>query len=126
MDNIHNIYVAGPMTGRMYFNFDNFDRVKKDLERQGWDVFSPADNDRRLLGFSDDWMPDDRHHDGNWKVWNIPNAPGLRKMLGDDLAWISSEAHAIYMMKGWQRSFGCLAEHALAVALGLEIIYESD
>lgn len=119
------IYIAGPMSGYFRFNFDNFDRVKWELQLDGWDVFSPADNDRKLLGKSDDWLPTEADQEDGWKKWSIPNAPGLRKMLGDDLAWIAKEADAIYMMKGWERSFGAVAEHATAVALGLEIIYET-
>jgi len=31
---------------------------------------------------------------------------------------------ALYMLKGWQESKGAVAEHKLALSLGLEILYE--
>ena len=50
----------------------------------------------------------------------------LRIMLGSDLAWICREADAIAMLPGWEKSYGARAEHAVAVALDLQIIYIED
>jgi hypothetical protein len=40
------------------------------------------------------------------------------------LAWICKEADAVYLLKGWEKSKGALAEKATAEALGLEVMYE--
>src|SRR5690606_23264139 len=88
------IYIAGPMTGYKLFNFDQFDHWRDRWTAKGWFVFSPADNDRALLGKPVDWMPGDGDHDGEWKKWTIEGAPDLRKMLGDDLNWIAQNADA--------------------------------
>ncbi|WP_192248411.1 DUF4406 domain-containing protein [Mesorhizobium caraganae] len=117
------IYLAGGMTGIQHFNFPAFDRAASRLRDAGHEVFSPADNDRRLLGRAPDWVPQEYDSLGPWQSWAIPGAPGLRTMLGDDVAWICKEATAIAMLPGWERSRGAMAEHALAVALGHEIIY---
>lgn len=116
-------YVAGPMTGLELFNFPMFDMVASEYRDKGHFCFNPADNDRELLGKHEAWLPGPEDHDGDWKVWKIEGAPGLRKMLGDDLAWIAAEADGIVMLPGWEKSSGAFAEWALARALGLKIEY---
>lgn len=122
----YKVYLAGPMTGYNKFNFPAFDFWRQFLVNAGHEVFSPAENDRRLLGKDIFWTPGDGDHDGAWKYWTIPNAPDLRKMLGDDLQWIAQNATAIAMMPGWEKSSGANAEWALAKALGLKIFYLYD
>ena len=119
-------YIAGPMTGIPYFNFPAFDKAKKFIEDNFAqnEIFSPADHDRALLGKPNNWLPKITDSDGAWKFWSIPNAPELRRMLGDDLAWIAKNATDIYMLKGWENSRGAGAEWALARALGLRFHYQ--
>lgn len=119
-----NIYIAGPMTGQKYFNFHSFDKAAKEYRLKGYNVFSPADHDRELLGRPKSWLPEETDSEGPWIKWSIEGAPSLRRMLGDDLEWIAKNADAIHMLKGWENSKGARAEHALAHALSLEIIYE--
>lgn len=118
------IYIAGRMTGVPQFNFPAFDFSRDIFEECGYEVFSPADNDRRLLGKPRDWLPTKDDAIGDWQAWAIPNAPGLRKMLGDDLEWIAKNATHILMKKDWEYGSGTLAEFYLARALKLEILYE--
>ena len=37
---------------------------------------------------------------------------------------VMSQCHAVYFCKGWEDARGCKIEHEIAVAYGLEIIYE--
>jgi hypothetical protein len=132
------IYLAGPMTGYKHFNFPKFDAMAYRLDKEGWDVFSPAANDRELLGKPKGWIP--QLSDTNIEIGEIGYAKGgnrqlwqawhtekydlpLREMLAHDLAWICKEADAIAMLPGWERSRGACAEHATAVCLGLEVQY---
>lgn len=119
------VYISGPMTGYEKFNFPAFDRAKHELTQQGFQCFSPADHDRELLGKPKDWVPEDTDSEGPWLRWALPNAPTLRRMLKEDLVWIADEGDAIYMLKGWEKSSGAKIEHALAVVLGQETIYEA-
>jgi hypothetical protein len=121
------IYIAGPMTGYEYFNFQEFDKWRDYYEALGYNVFSPADHDRSLLNKTLEWMPTEEDSVGPWKSW-APEAtqgklPTLRDMLGADLQWIAKTADSIHMMKGWENSRGANAEWALAKALDLEIRY---
>lgn len=120
---VKKIYIAGPMTGYEYFNFPRFDGARDMYRSLGYEVFSPADHDRKLLGKPADWYPTSKDHDGEWKVWSSEGAPSLREMLGADLQWIATHADEIAMLPGWERSNGANAEWALAKALGLKIRY---
>lgn len=119
-----NIYIAGRMTGYPQFNFPQFDYWRDRFTKRGWNVFSPADNDRKLLGKPRDWLPTDEDHDGTWSKWTIPNAPTYREMLKADLNWIATEADAIFMMHDWEHGSGAVAEFHLARTLKLDIRYE--
>lgn len=117
------IYIAGKMTGVTQFNFPMFDKIRDKLLKEGFEVFSPADHDRFLLGKPEGWLPEEKDSEGPWIKWSIKNAPSLRTMLGADLAWIAAHADGIVMLPGWEDSKGANAEWALAKALGLEIRY---
>jgi hypothetical protein len=117
------VYLAGGMTGIEFFNFPAFDGASAALRFVGHDVFSPAENDRRLLGKPANWLPSEADSDGPGTAWSFEGAPGIRKMLGDDVAYICHEADAIAMLPGWEHSRGARAEHALAVALGHKVMY---
>lgn len=112
------IYIAGPMRGRREFNFPAFDRAADRLEAQGWWVFNPAERDRKA-GFSEVGLT------GNEPLHELSNF-SHREAMADDTSFICMFADAIYMLDGWQSSKGAVAELALALALGLDILYESD
>lgn len=110
------IYIAGPMSGIVDYNRAAFNEAAEAFRDGGWDVFNPATNDVELFGSyeaCDEAIKEDRQG-------------ALRIMLGSDLDFITREADAIAMLPGWEKSFGARAEHATAVALGLEIIYLSS
>lgn len=121
------VYIAGPMTGYVQFNFGVFDTYRDLYESLGYEVFNPADHDRNLLGKPRDWYPTENDMTGDWKAWskNATNKalPSLRDMLGADLQWIAKSATHIAMLPGWEKSSGANAEWSLAKALGLVIHY---
>lgn len=110
------IYIAGPMSGIPDYNRPAFYSTAEAFEEGGWEVFNPAENDVRLFG----------SHEACNAAIEANRNQALRVMLGSDLEWICSDADAIAMLPGWEKSYGARAEHATAVALGLEIIYISD
>ena len=105
------IYIAGPMTGYPDFNFPAFDEAVICLIDRGWygAIISPADLDREQ-GIEPD---------ANGDIANFDYKAAIRRcvdaMFGCD---------TIYMLKGWELSKGARMEHALAICLDLEIIYE--
>ena len=110
------IYIAGPMTGIPDYNRPAFYSTAEAFEEGGWETFNPAENDVRLFG----------SHEACNEAIEKDREQALRVMLGSDLEWICAEADAIAMLPGWEKSYGARAEHATAVALGLQIIYIAD
>jgi hypothetical protein len=112
------IYVAGPMRGIPEFNFPAFNAVSATLKAMGHTVFNPAekDNERHGVDISKGNMA------GCEEVAAKEHGFNLREALGLDLAWICAEADAIALLPGWRNSKGATAEHATAIALGLEVV----
>jgi hypothetical protein len=114
------VYVAGPMRNIPDFNFPAFDEAASYLRALGHEVCNPADRDREQHG-------DEVNASPTGDLADIAHTGfDLREALGWDVAWIAKHADAIYMLEGWEKSKGARAEHALAVALGLEVICESN
>lgn len=115
------LYIAGPMQGYEDFNFASFDAAEdffKDsmmFDRIG----NPANWDREEYGTGSNLSSD-----GDILQYAKDFGFCMRTALKKDLSWIATYATHIYMLKGWELSKGAKAEHALAVALGLEIMYE--
>ena len=105
-------YVAGPMTGLKDFNFPAFFEASDKLRAEGISPINPAQHD----------LDTDAVHlvDGEYKTtpWF-----DLTQTLLWDLQQVA-QADAIYLLNGWEKSKGARAEHALAVALGKEIMFE--
>ena len=116
------IYIAGPMRGMPQFNFPAFFAAEERLGAKGWETYNPAraDNDFFNADVSKDNLTGSEEMAAEQFGLTIGNA------MARDLTWISNHAKAIYMLKGWEKSSGARAEHALAVALGsVEIFYEA-
>lgn len=113
-----NIYIAGPMTGLPFFNAAAFNKADALLRAEYDAVFNPVLHDCNVFG--DALIYENETGDPKQAV-----AAGfdLRRALGDDTAWICENATHIAMLPGWERSAGARAEHALATALRLDIIY---
>jgi len=103
------IYVAGPMRGLPNYNFPAFDAAAVDLRARGWAVVSPAEHDREIGVTAE--TPDNF------------TATDLRDMIMWDLDQVS-RCDAVYFLRGWENSKGARTEHALAIFLGKELIYQ--
>ena len=102
------VYVAGPMRGYENNNHDEFDRVSKELVKtKMFEVVNPAKLDR----------------DAGVDSSNDMTKLELREALQRDFNAIF-DCDAMYMMKGWEKSEGARAEHALATALGMRLMYQ--
>lgn len=101
------VYISGPMRGRPSFGFPVFDRARDWLTRQGYRVFSPADNDRATYPGIETWpgFAEGRLHDGY--------TFDLHEAMSWDLATVA-KVDAIVLLPGWERSSG--ARHELYVA----------
>ncbi len=104
------IYVCGPMRGRPQFNFPAFFVAEGYLRSEGWDVVNPAQFDQEE---GVDWQ-------GN-EGGVLPEGFDVKETARRDLDALLS-CDAIYLLRGWSRSMGAQAEHAVARWCGLEIL----
>lgn len=109
------VYLAGPMRGWNGFNRDKFRYWAEVLRADGHEVFSPAEHSEEVYGkhiYED-------NPDGDEARFGI----NPREVFEADLVWICRNAEAIAVMPMWGASKGACAEYALAVALGLKVIF---
>jgi hypothetical protein len=103
-----NIYIAGPMRGYEKNNHDAFDKAEMHLKgKKIWNPINPAAIDR--------FEGVDPNNDMTKKE--------LRDALERDIRLVFT-CDCMYMLRGWEKSFGARMEHALATALGMGIQYE--
>jgi hypothetical protein len=91
-------YLSGPMTGYENFNRESFNLAAKLLAEDGFNVLNPA---------------------------TLPDGLTQTQYMSICQPMVMASTH-IYMLKGWMKSNGAVAEHALARKLSLEIIYEKN
>jgi hypothetical protein len=111
------VYIAGPMRGYKDFNFPAFDKAATMLRKKGWIVFNPADKDRKTYGKGINKSDTGDLKDAENKGFS------LRTALKEDTEFLCLHADAIALLPGWEKSLGATAEHALAQALGLRMIF---
>jgi hypothetical protein len=104
-------YLAGPMTGTPFYNFLEFDRVKEAWNKEGWAIWSPADEDRER-GFDPIKNPDIE-----------PSEKFIKDAMRADLDAIQ-QVHAMVMLNWWEHSKGARAEYALARWRGIPVYDE--
>jgi hypothetical protein len=106
-------YIAGPMTGLKNFNFASFDAARGILEKDGWEVISPADIDR-----AEGFVTED-------EFGNVTQSASFdrKAVLRRDFAELL-ECDAVFMLSGWENSEGAGLEHDLAVNSGIPVHYD--
>lgn len=108
------IYIAGPMRGYPEFNFPAFFSAEWTLREIYETVHNPARRDIEsgisVMGTKGDMS-------------ELPESFSLREAMTWNCETICKCTH-IYMLKNWEQSSGARAEHALAVCLGLTIVYQ--
>ena len=102
------MYIAGPMRGYVNNNHEEFDRAEQTLEKTNlWHVINPAKLDRDAgVDCADDMTKLE-----------------LKEALRRDFDAIF-DCESMYMLRNWEKSKGARAEHALALALGMNIHYQ--
>ena len=98
-------YLAGPMRGCHEYNFPNFFKAEKALEKMGHVAINPARHDKNL-GFDE-------------KAGEV-----TQQYLRDAMAWDLGQvcrADGVVVLVGWRSSKGARAEVATARAIGLPV-----
>ena len=106
------VFISGPMTGHPNYNWPSFDIAAVRLTWLGHTPINPAQIDRDL-----GLKPSDMGE----ALSRVDQGLAMLRCA----TVICMEAEAIYLLNGWTASKGARAEYRLAIALGLEILYES-
>lgn len=114
------IYLAGPMRGYKDFNFPAFFSAADKLKSLGHTVFNPAERDTKAHG-SEVLKTETGSETEVAANLGMNKLQLARECFLADTTFICAEADAIYLLPGWQKSKGAIAERALAEAIGLEI-----
>jgi hypothetical protein len=109
------IYLAGPMRGIPYFNHEAFRSGAAFLRLKGHEVFNPVESSEAMYG--PEIYRNSPHGDET-----LAGIDG-RKVFFADLEYICKEAEAVALLQGWEKSKGATAERAVALALGLKLIF---
>jgi hypothetical protein len=122
------VYICGPMRGIKNLNFPAFNKAQRTLVKAGFNVISPAENDRLARV---PWTKFDEPDfaDENWPI----SKQDLREMLRRDSEWILSlrveQGDMLVMLPGWRASTGGFSEGAMGRWLHLplmEIIWDAQ
>jgi hypothetical protein len=117
-------YLAGPMRGRPYFNYQMFDRVRDCLlSQQRYEVISPADEDRKQDGF--DPMVDPKYANPDNCVF--PDSMDFPRVMRRCIDAVM-RCDEIVMLPEWHTSAGAVAEFFLAAWAGKRVrfVYFDD
>lgn len=91
------VYIAGPMAGRLNYNYPAFHAAAERLRGEGYEVINPAE----LNGM-----------DEGREVC-------MRRDIGELIT-----CDAIYLLEDWQFSRGANLEREIAEQCGMEVLYE--
>jgi hypothetical protein len=108
------------MRGKPEFNFPAFHAYASRLRAQGYEVFSPAEQDIARHRGVDISKGNEK---GDPEQAYIEHGFSVSAALREDLNYICDHADGIAMMPGWETSLGAFAEHAVARALHKRVFY---
>lgn len=114
------VYLAGPMRGYKDFNFPAFFEAAHKLRADGHSVFNPAERDVTEFG-ADKLKTETGDEQEVARKLGMEGLSLTRKVFLHDTHYICTEADAIALMPGWEKSKGAIAEKSLAEAIGLEV-----
>jgi nucleoside 2-deoxyribosyltransferase len=99
------IYIAGPMSGKECYNFEEFFVVARILKNAGYEVINPAQIDAEKM--FDGWQ----YTEDQYPL-----------VLSEDITVITNEAFMVVLLDGWEESKGACVEKAFAEAIGLPVV----
>ena len=102
------IFISGPMSGKPDYNLAAFDEAEKYLINLGYNPYNPAHNGRAALS----------------KYGDIKKKSKEYFELLDACKRQLFNCQGIYLLKGWENSYGARQELSIALDLSLMIMLE--
>lgn len=117
------IYIAGPMTGLLEWNFPAFDEAGKRMKDQGFEVVNPVDFDR-ARGFDEKSAKEFSNEELREAMaaelvgWDRLDLPYARNEMPDKGL---ADCTDLLLLPGWESSKGAFAEASVALWLGMSV-----
>jgi hypothetical protein len=105
------------MRGYPRFNGDAFEYWAETLREAGYEVFSPRENSIKLFG-----KAVYENADGDEGAMGGDEEHISRTVFAIDCHWICTQAHAVALIKGWEKSRGASAESAVGLAIPMLVL----
>jgi hypothetical protein len=113
------IYIAGPMTGRVLYNWPWFENTARVLRRMGWDVVTPTEIDEEC-----GMVLAERAPDGTILTVETTDTFDYEEILQRDFDAVRTCTH-ILLHPEWTQSSGARRELHVALGLGLTpVLYQ--
>lgn len=108
------LYLAGPMRGYPEFNSAAFDECQHFMERAGFHVVNPAEQNR-ISGFDATGFTgyEDLEQSGF----------DLAETMSRDFDWIINHCDTIVMLPGWEKSRTATTQKFVAEMIGVNVVY---
>ena len=103
---LEKLYLAGPMSGVVQFNYPSFHEAAARLRALGFEVLNPAELFHEIL--EDGYSP---------KNWEFYMKGALREMMVCD---------SLVMLENWDMSRGATIEKELAEKLRMQVYFMKD
>lgn len=104
----YRIFISGPMTGFPHYNFKNFNKWADYFKSKGLEVCNPVDVCHRF------------------KLQDVLKYKTVfKKMVHEELEELKTCTH-MFLLNGWEKSFGCRAEIKYCWKYDIKIICQSS
>ena len=97
------VYISGPISGATAYR-QSFEKAVEYLKHLGYDVVDPS-------------IIDPPNKDTIFESWDYYMREAIKLMMDCD---------RIYMLEGWEESYGAKIEHMLAKELRMSCLYEVE
>ena len=112
-------YLAGAMTGKKDYNFEEFEKYRLKLDALGWHTLTPFDASNRV------WQK----HYGKWFVPQSDKCDygdeKLKEMFIEDIKILLS-SKVVFVLPNSEKSLGVAIEQSIAEAFGIPTFLAED
>lgn len=120
------VYISGPITGKENHNREEFQRIKEEINKRGFNAVNPLDithNNPMVKGLLEDLERNKNYHGGNAEsekerltkeLWSLCMKLDIAELV---------YCNAVVLLKDWETSRGAILELAIAQQLGLPIFH---
>ena len=110
------VFISGPMTDYPNHNFEIFDELEKHLNSFNIECINPANTARKYFEHEDFFQKDGSVN---------KESQSFHDMINEELDALKT-CDTIYLLPGWEESFGAKNELKIAIENGLNVIQHSN